>query len=100
MSTSVNVSTLNAWIPLVTAAVGGLAVVRKFGRWFDSVDDRFKDAAEREDARDERLTAIEAELKPDHGKSHHDVIIKEVRKAVREIVDDNGSHRRRGRSLR
>lgn len=95
MSASINVSTLNAWLPLVSAAVGGLAVIRKFGRWFDSVDDRFADAEKREQGRDERLATIEAELKPDHGKSHHDVIIKEVRRAVKDIVEDQGSHRRR-----
>lgn len=40
-----------------------------------------------------RITAVDAQLRPNGGGSHHDVIRREIREAVREAAEDSGRRR-------
>lgn len=79
MSTSqLDLNTAASLVAVVSFVGGAWRVTHKLARWKESTDEHLKE-------QDQRLGNIEAELKPNHGSSHHDVIVREIRTAVSEI---------------
>lgn len=81
MTGQLDINTLASWATVAVAAVGAAGFGRKASRWFEHVDERLEHLEERQAGTEERLMKIDAQLRPNGGKSHHDVIRREIREA-------------------
>lgn len=92
MTAQFDVNTIASWAAVAAAAVGAARFGRKASRWFERTDERL-DALEKEQtATKEQVKKIDAQLRPNGGGSHHDVLRREIREAVEEAA---GTKRRR-----
>lgn len=106
-----DINTIASWATVAVAIATGSRFLRKGSRWFEKTDERLEtleegqastvaDLAEikgEQGHAQERLDAIDAQLRPNGGGSHHDVIRREIRQAVEEAAENNGRRRWRHR---
>lgn len=122
MTQEFDINTIASWATVAVAIAAGGGFLRKGSRWFERTDERLKTleggqetladgqtkleegqastAAELAEIKDEqchaqeRLDSIDAQLRPNGGGSHHDVIRREIREAVEEAADGGRKRRR------
>ena len=117
MTQELDINTIASWATVAVAIAAGTGFLRKGSRWFEKTDERLKtleggqtkleegqasavaDLAEIKEEQthaQERLDSIDAQLRPNGGGSHHDVLRREIREAVEEAAENSGRrHRRR-----
>lgn len=104
MTGQLDINSLASWSTVLVAVAAAFGLHRKASKWLDSVDERFKakdvelddvwKAMNKDQAEVRtRLDSIDAQLRPNGGGSHHDVLLREVREAVREASDDGRGRR-------
>lgn len=108
MTQQLDINTLASWATVVVAAAAGVGFIRKGQKWFDKTDERLEGLesgqtklnegqAKLEDGQtavEGRLNRVEAQLRPNGGNSHHDVLRREIREALEEAAENNGRRRR------
>lgn len=119
MTGTLDINSLASWATVVVALAAAAGGHRKLSRWLDSIDIRFQRQDERfeqqandlgdvrralnENHKDvrERLAAFDAQLKPNGGGSHHDLMAaaaaRAAREAVRQELEDGRGRKRHSR---
>lgn len=123
MTQELDINTLASWATVAVAAAAGVGFIRKGQKWFDKTDERLKGLETGQTALNEgqakledgqtalnegqvkledgqaavegRLNRVEAQLRPNGGSSHHDVLRREIREALEEASDGGRRRRRR-----
>lgn len=86
MTGQIDLNTVASFAAVAGAVGGAWTVTHKLARWKETTDDHLKRQDEHMQAQDGRLDKIEAELRPNHGSSHHDVLVNEIRQAVEDVA--------------
>lgn len=82
MTAQLDINTLASWATVLVAAVGVSKFGRRASRWFERTNERLEQLEKQQAATEKEVKQINAQLRPNGGNSHHDVMRREIQEAA------------------